>query len=104
TKSAPWGMAGGQNADAGHVVIWPGTDREERTGAIHYPVDAEDVLQNNSGGGGGWGNPFERDPQRVLEDVINDFVSLEAARRDYGVVIDADSRSVDEQATAVLRS
>ena len=49
TKSAPWGMAGGHDADAGHVVVWPGTDREERTGAIHYPVDAEDVLAEQLG-------------------------------------------------------
>ncbi len=104
TKSAPWGMAGGHDADAGHVVVWPGTEKEERAGAIHYQVDAGDVLENNSGGGGGWGNPLERDPQRVLDDVINDFVSLEAARRDYGVVIDAETLQVDERATAALRA
>ena len=104
TKSAPWGMAGGHDADAGHVVVWPGTHKEERTGAIHYQVDAEDVLQNNSGGGGGWGDPRERDPQRVLEDVINDLVSLESARKDYGVVIDEASMSINEAATAALRA
>ena len=62
------------------------------------------MLQNNSGGGGGWGDPRERDPQRVLEDVINDFVSLESARKDYGVVIDEASMSINEAATAALRA
>ena len=104
TKSAPWGMAGGHDADAGHVIVWPGTEREERTAAIHYQMNAEDILQNNSGGGGGWGNPLERDPQRVLDDVINEFVSLKSAREDYGVVIDTDNWAVDEAATAALRA
>ena len=53
-------------------------------------MGAEEVICNNSGGGGGWGDPREREAQRVLDDVINDFVSLDAARRDYGVAIDAE--------------
>ena len=104
TKTAPWGMAGGKEAEAGHVIVRPGTDREERTGAIYYQMEAEDVIRNNSGGGGGWGNPLEREPQRVLDDVINDFVSLESARADYGVVIDEDSLAIDRAATAALRA
>ena len=97
-------MEGGQDADVGHVIVWPGSDKEERTGAIYYRMDAEEVIQNNSGGGGGWGDPRQRDPQRVLDDVINDFVSLESARRDYGVAIDAETMTVDGDATAALRS
>ena len=103
TKTAPWGMHGGQNGEPGQVVIWPGTEQEQRGGAIHEDFGAEDVIINNAGGGGGWGDPLERDPQRVLEDVANGFVSLESARRDYGVAIDTDSMTVDETATAALR-
>jgi N-methylhydantoinase B len=44
-------------------------------------------VQLNLPGGGGYGNAFERDPHRVLEDVVNGFVSLDAAEREYGVVI-----------------
>jgi len=47
-------------------------------------------------GGGGYGDPFERDPNAVLEDVLNGYVSIEAAARDYGVVIRSTQRS-DEQ-------
>ena len=54
-------------------------------------------------GGGGRGDPFERDPARVRDDVVRDYVSLEAARDDYGVVLDPDSLEVDAQATAKLR-
>lgn len=103
TKSAPWGIAGGHDGEAGHVIVRPGTDREEVTGAIYQSFDEGDVLSNNSGGGGGWGDPFKRDPQKVLWDVINDYVSIESARRDYGVVIDPATMTIDEAATAALR-
>jgi N-methylhydantoinase B len=54
-------------------------------------------------GGGGWGNPFDRDPERVLRDVRDEVVSVEAAARDYGVVIGSDGRSIDAEATIALR-
>ena len=53
-------------------------------------------------GGGGYGSPFERDPKRVLEDVKQERLSIEAARDAYGVAITADLE-VDVEATAVLR-
>ena len=52
-------------------------------------------------GGGGWGDPFEREPERVLRDVRDGIVSVEAARRDYGVVVQG--TSIDRVATAELR-
>jgi N-methylhydantoinase B len=45
-----------------------------------------------------------RDPQKVLEDVLDGKVSIEGARRDYGVVIEPERSSVDESATAAARS
>lgn len=55
-------------------------------------------------GGGGWGDPLTRDPQRVLRDVRDEVVSVEAAASDYGVIIAADGRSVDHEATTALRA
>lgn len=55
-------------------------------------------------GGGGWGDPLDRDPALVLRDVRDEVLSVEAAERDYGVVISADGRSVDDAATASLRA
>jgi N-methylhydantoinase A len=55
-------------------------------------------------GGGGWGDPLRRDPALVLRDVRDGVVSVEAAQRDYGVVIGADGRSVDVEATASWRA
>ncbi|WP_066556105.1 hydantoinase B/oxoprolinase family protein [Croceicoccus bisphenolivorans] len=56
-----------------------------------------------STGGGGWGNPIDRPVAEVLDDVLDEYISVEAARRDYKVVIDPDTLKVDEQATATLR-
>lgn len=104
TKTDPWGMAGGQDGSAGFTLLRPGTDREERTGAVYEAMKPGDVLVNNAGGGGGWGDPFERDPEAVLADVLDDYVSIEAARESYGVVIDPSTMTVDVAATAARRA
>ena len=70
---------------------------------VYEAMAPDEVLVNNSGGGGGWGNPFERDEEAVLADVVNGYVSLDAARDDYGVVIDAATMTIDDAATAALR-
>ena len=61
-----------------------------------------DVFSHDLPGGGGYGDPFERDPESVRDDVLNGFVSEAAAREEYGVV--TDGRQVDEAATAALRA
>jgi N-methylhydantoinase B/oxoprolinase/acetone carboxylase alpha subunit len=65
-----------------------------------------DVVRYNTPGGGGYGDPFMRDPQTVLTDVRNGWVSVDAARTEYGVVLadTGDDYLVDEAATAALRS
>ena len=62
-----------------------------------------DVIVIDVAGGGGFGDPLERDPDMVQEDVIQGCVSLEKAREDYGVVIDASTMKVDPAATEELR-
>src|SRR5262249_61407321 len=56
-----------------------------------------------SSGGAGIGDPTEREPDAVLRDVVNEFITIEAAKRIYGVVIDAEAMTVDSEATAELR-
>lgn len=65
-------------------------------------IEPGEAIISKSCGGGGYGLPLERDPQRVLRDVVEGRVTLERARRVYGVVVAGDS--VDEKATSELRS
>jgi N-methylhydantoinase B len=66
-------------------------------------VEPGDRLLYETAGGGGWGDPLERDPEAVRGDVVRGFVSVEHARRGYGVVLDSGSLAIDDQATAGLR-
>ena len=63
-----------------------------------------DVFCHELAGGGGWGDPLERDPNLVLSDVRNELVSEDAALNTYGVVIDTGSWTVDETASEARRT
>lgn len=62
-----------------------------------------DVVTMDAAGGGGYGNPLDRDIDLVENDVANGYVSIESAREDYGVVINPETMKVDRDATEVLR-
>lgn len=62
-----------------------------------------DVIIIDAPGGGGYGNPFERDIESVANDVKQGYVSIESAKNDYGVVIDPQTYEVDEKETRKLR-
>jgi N-methylhydantoinase B len=104
TKTKPWGMEGGGDGENCHMILRPGTDKEAVVGGVYEAMAANEVLVNNSGGGGGWGPAFERDPEAVLDDVREGYVSRAAAERDYGVVIDEATLALDLEATRALRS
>jgi N-methylhydantoinase B len=57
------------------------------------------VFQHTHPGGGGWGDPIERDPAKVLSDVRNEYISAARAEADYGVVIDTTTWTIDTAAT-----
>ena len=71
------------------MILRYGSDDPYRVGhtADWIPMQAGERIMFNYGGGGGWGDPYDRDPQAVLDDVIDEYVSVEGARRDYGVVL-----------------
>ncbi|WP_430383574.1 hydantoinase B/oxoprolinase family protein [Streptomyces sp. P10-4] len=104
TRTQPWAIGEGREGDNNHVILNPGTHREVVQGGSYNHLVAGDVLVNNTGGGGGYGNPFEREPERVARDVRNGFVSVAAARRAYGVAVDAETFEVDLRETAALRA
>jgi len=62
-----------------------------------------DIYDIKEAGGGGYGNPYERDVDTVLDDVLDELVSIESAKKEYGVVIDPDTMQVDMEETLGLR-
>jgi N-methylhydantoinase B len=72
------------------------------------PIAAGQKINYDYGGGGGWGSPLDRDPQAVLDDVLDEYVSVEGAARDYGVVLTGSladlTLAVDVAATDALRA
>ena len=106
-KYAPWGVFGGRDGTPGAFQHIPaGSDQ-----VIDLPskipsrqVNTGDRYRTVSPCGGGYGDPLDRDPQMVLEDVLDEYVSLENAARQYGVVIDPQTRTVDEEATREQRT
>ncbi len=104
SKQPPWGVAGGQSSVSPHLVVNPKTANEEKPLKGRFLVDQGEVVQLDVCGAGGYGDPLERDPEKVLRDVIEQKVSLHRARDVYGVVIDTQKRRVDQAATKKLRS
>jgi len=99
----PYGLYGGQPGKPSRNVLNPGAEDRELPGKFTMTMRRGDVFRHEQAGPGGWGDPLEREPGRVLRDVRNELVSRTAAREDYGVVVDPATWTVDETATAQLR-
>jgi len=102
TKSAPWGLFGGRSASPSEFVRNPGEDGEPLASKSTTELDPGEVVSVRTPGGGGYGDPAERDPEAVLADVRNGVFGTETASEVYGVVID--DGAVDEAATAKRRA
>lgn len=102
-QNPPWGLAGGKQGGVGRIVLNPGTANERVLAPLSdgNRIRRGDVIRIETGGGGGYGPPYDRPVADVLEDVLGGFVSVDAARAEYGVVIT--DGVVDEAATAALR-
>ena len=105
---APLGAQDGGPGRTGDLTINPGAADEKHlpTRYADYPLKAGDVFRLETPGGGGLGNPFEREPAAVLADVAQGYVSPERASSDYGVSVVQDGRKwrLDDAATAKLRA
>lgn len=106
----PYGIAGGTNGGGGKLILNPGTDKEQNVGMYGTGIELKkgDHLWFSQSGGGGIGDPRERDPELVLKDVLDGWLSVGAAKKFYGVVIkvgdeEALEYEVDEKATEELR-
>jgi N-methylhydantoinase B len=100
----PWGTAGGMGGGSGRAVINPGTADERLLPPLSdgHKLRPGDIFRLETGGGGGYGHPFDRAPDRVLADVLGGLVSEAAALAHYGVVLAGEE--VDVAATAARRA
>jgi N-methylhydantoinase B len=104
------GIAGGLPGSPDICFVSKGTEREVRVSPVvtAHLLETGDQLVYDFGGGGGWGDPLERDVEAVLDDVWDEYVSVEGARRDYGVIItgtlEAMDLGIDYEATKKLRA
>jgi N-methylhydantoinase B len=101
----PYGLyGGGPGKPSRNRLISGGQERELTAKVTMTPMRRGDVFIHDQPGPGGWGDPLERESARVLRDVLNQLVSLESARDDYGVVIDTATLTVETDATARRRT
>ncbi|WP_127754433.1 hydantoinase B/oxoprolinase family protein [Devosia sp. 1566] len=103
-KYRPWGYEGGEDGYTASLKLihQAGGETDLVSKVPYHKIKAGDHLISRGPSGGGYGNPFERDPQAVLFDVLEGLVSAEAAEQHYGVAISGNA--VDGARTAQLRS
>jgi N-methylhydantoinase B len=104
------GIQGGSPGEPNQLTIRYGSDDPyvvQHT-ADWVPIGAGQRICYDYGGGGGWGDPLDRDPQMVLDDVLDEYVSVDGARREYGVVLTGSledlTLALDGSATDALRA
>lgn len=104
---APKGAVGGGEGATGNIIVNPGREGEKQlpTRYADYPLKAGDTFRLYTPGGGGLGDPFRRDPARVLADAREGYVSAERAASEYGVALVEENGAwkIDEARTAELR-
>ena len=96
----PYGLSGGGPGEPAANYL----NGEPVPSKITRTIREGDVFLHELAGGGGWGDPLEREPAAVAVDVLNELLSPAAAERDYGVVLGPDGRTADKAATARLRA
>ena len=106
----PYGIDSGTNGGGGKLIVNPGTDKEQNVGMYATGIELKkgDHIWFSQSGGGGIGDPRERDPELVLKDVMDGWLSVEAAKKYYGVIINVGDEEaleyeVDMEATEKLR-
>jgi N-methylhydantoinase B len=104
-KTPLWGVDGGKEGLRNNLQIHFSNGKDLtvlKTSGIE--LGGQDRITGTAGGGCGYGDPMQRDPGEVRDDVLNDYVSAEGAKADYGVVINPDNLEIDVKATNLLRA
>jgi len=104
-KISPWGLFGGSNSSPFKCLIYTEDNQcKHLNSKTTLSIKQGDVIELITPGGGGWGNPFERDPEKVKQDVREGLISLLRAKDIYGVVLSPINYEIDFEATKLLRS
>jgi N-methylhydantoinase B len=106
SKCPPWGLEGGGDATGNNIAFRTGGEWKTdfpNAKVLVAQLKTDEAWRISSGGGGGYGSPFERPIEDVREDVRQGYVSVEAAADKYGVVINGETFAVDQAATDKLR-
>jgi N-methylhydantoinase B len=104
-KFPPYGVAGGKAGRPGKIILNPETPEEREIPPVGDGVQLKrgDLLRLMTCGGGGWGDPFNRDALSVQQDVARGFISVHGALEDYGVALEPGSLEIDKAATEECR-
>ena len=101
----PWGVKGGQPGARSNCTVTRPDGAVRRLGSkVSTYLERDDLLATITPGGGGWGDPYQRDPDHVRWDVVEGLISTDRARAVYGVAIDPATVEIDQAVTAELRS
>jgi N-methylhydantoinase B len=102
-REGPWGLFGGWSGERAYYILNPDGEAKLLSSKTTLELKPGDVISYQTCGGGGYGNPHERDPQLVLRDVREGKVNAQRAREVYGVAIDVERWVVDKTTTKRLR-
>jgi N-methylhydantoinase B len=102
-RRQPYALAGGQTGAPTQNILNPDSEARQLPGKFTLTIRRDDVFRHILAGAGGWGDPLERDPELVRQDVMDEKITPQRAREAYGVVITPDGQ-VEYAATAALRA
>ena len=103
SRRRPWSLVGGAEGSNNYLEYVHGGEVARHGRVARVPLADGDVVRSVTAGGAGFGDPHQREPERVRADVIDGYVTLEAARREYGVALDPQTLELESLETARLR-
>ena len=103
-KFPPYGLQGGHSGSPSLNILNPGENQSILPTLAQSQIGHGEVIRHEMAGGGGWGDPLKREPQAVLDDLLDGRISPQAARDHYGVVISDSGTQVDITATETFRA
>jgi len=99
----PWSQEGGELGSCNFFELQMGNEIRKESRAPTTTLKRGDILRMFTGGGGGYGDPLTRPAEEVFEDVRAEYISIERAQKEYGVIISPDGQSIDKERTLSLR-